>query len=73
MCTFYSETFYTSPGDYRLYILVNTGSDDHKGTHMSVYWTLIERLYDCDLEWPYDESVTVEPLNQLVDNDQTVW
>ena len=66
---FKSIPFYTSPGGCKMCIGVNAnGVGDGKGTHVSVYTTLLEGRYDDQLHWPFLGTVTYELLNQLTDD-----
>ena len=65
---FKSIPFYTSPGGYKMCIHVDVnGCRDGKGTHVSVYTTLLEGRYDDQLHWPFLGTITYELLNQLAD------
>ena len=71
---FFSDSFYTSPGGYKMCIqVVPTGDTTGKGTHVSVRAKLLEGAYDASLSWPFMGSVTFTLLNQLEDeNHQSV-
>ena len=65
---FYFKSFYTHPSGYKMSIKVYANGDgDGKGTHVSVYSTLLEGRYDNQLHWPFLGTVTYELLNQLRD------
>ena len=66
---FHSDTFYTSPGGYKMCIRVDpNGTVSGSGTHVSVYVRLLEGAYDASLSWPFMGSVTFKLLNQLADD-----
>ena len=66
---FYSEPFYTHHGGYRVVICIHANGyrESSKGTHTSVYIHLMKGKHDCDLQWPFPATVTVNLLNQLED------
>ena len=65
----HSPTFYTSPGGYKMCISVYAnGIAEGKGTHVSVYASLMKGENDNHLPWPFTGRVTFELLNQLEDN-----
>ena len=67
---FCSDSFYTSPGGYKMCIkVVPNGDGSGFGTHVSVYAKLQEGAYDASLSWPFMGSVTFMLLNQLADNN----
>ena len=67
---FYSEPFYTSPGGYKMCIVVYpNGNGDGRCTHVSVFSKLLEGPYDDTLPWPFLGSITVNLLNQLADDN----
>jgi hypothetical protein len=64
--------FYTHPNGYHmaLTVLVN----GHNGTHVSVYYCLLEGEHDAELKWPFIGEVMFTLLNQLEDgNHYTCW
>ena len=66
---FKSIPFYTSPGGYKMCIRVDAnGCGDGKGTHVSVFTTLLEGRYDDQLHRPFMGTVTYQLLNQLADD-----
>ena len=66
----YSPSFYTSPGGYKMMLCVYAnGHRRGKGTHMSCYTVLVPGEYDDELGWPFQGEVTVELLNQNVDEN----
>ena len=69
-CCFYSDSFYTGPGGYKMCILViPNGDTTGKGTHVSVRAALLEGDYDASLSWPFMRNVTFTLLNQLADDN----
>ena len=67
---FFSDSFYTSPGGYKMCILVLTnGNLSGEGTHVSVSAKLLEGAYDAILSWPFMGTVTFTILNQLEDDN----
>ena len=70
---FNSDSFYTSPGGYKMYIqVVPNGYSTGKGTHVSVYATLLEGAYDAGLSWPFVGTVKFMLLNQLEDRNHHI-
>ena len=68
---FFSDSFYTSPGGYKMCIRVDTDGDGSaSGTHVSVCAMLLEGAYDASLSWPFMGTVTFTLLNQLADDNQ---
>ena len=66
---FYSDSFYTSPGGYKMHIRVDADGDGSShGTHVSVFAYLLEGAYDAGLSWPFMGAVTFTLLNQLADD-----
>ena len=71
---FYSDSFYTSPGGYKMCIeVVPNGKKPCRGTHVSVCARLIEGAYDASLPWPFIGTVTFTLLNQLEDKKHHSW
>ena len=63
---FFSPSFYTSPGGYKMCIrVVANGDGQGQDTHISVYAVVVRGDYDDNLEWPIRGTVTVELLNHL--------
>ena len=66
----YSPGFYTSPGGYKMCLIVySNGTGEGRGTHISCYTCLMPGDYDDTLEWPFKGEVTIELLNQLEDKN----
>ena len=67
---FFSPSFYTSPGGYKMCIrVVANGDGAGQDTHISVYAVVVRGDYDDNLEWPIKGTVTVELLNHLADDN----
>ena len=59
-----SPPFYTHPRGYKLYLSVfANGRNTGKGTHVSIYVTLMRGEYDDQLKWPFKGDVVVELRN----------
>ena len=70
---FFSDSFYTSPGGYKMCItVISNGNLSAKGTHVTVYATLLEGVYDATLSWPFVGTVTFTLLNQLADDNHYI-
>ena len=70
---FKSDSFYTSPGGYKMCIQVTpNGNETGQGTHVSVYAALLEGAYDASLSWPFVATVTITLLNQLADDNHHI-
>ena len=66
---FFSDSFYTSPGGYKMCIeVVSNGHTTGSGTHVSVHARLLDGAYDASLSWPFMGTVTFT-LNQLTDKN----
>ena len=71
---FFSDSFYTSPGGYKMCIRVDAnGVGSGSGTHVSVHTRLLEGAYDASLSWPFMGTVTFTLLNQLADDNHHSW
>ncbi len=67
---YFSESFYTSPGGYNMWIRMYLNGDGScTGTHVSVFAQLLEGSYDASLSWPFLGTVTFTLLNQLSDEN----
>ena len=67
---FYSDSFYTSPGGYKMCIAVDADGDGSgSGTHVLVCEKLLEGAYDASLSLPFIGTVTYMLLNQLADDN----
>ena len=67
---FHSDSFYTSPGGYKMCIEVApNGRAAGSATHMTVHARLLEGAYDASLSWPFMGTMTLTLLNQLADNN----
>ena len=59
-----SPPFYTHPRGYKLHLSVfANGRNNGKGTHVSIYATLMRGEYDDQLKWPFEGDVVVELCN----------
>ena len=68
--TFYSDSFYTSPGDYKMCITVfASGRGSGKGQFVSVYAMLLDGPCGNDLPPAFTGAVTFHLLNQLDDQN----
>ena len=64
----YSHPFYLHPKGYKMCLKVfANGTNACKGTHVSVYLTLMRGEYDEKLKWPLQGNFKVSVLNQLAD------
>ena len=71
---FYCDSFYTSPGGYKMCINVDAnGCDSGMGTHVSVFVKLLEGAYDASLTWPFMGKMTFTLLNQLANENHHSW
>ena len=67
---YYSPPFYTHTNGYRIILKVCVnGRHATKGTHISVYVSLMRGEYDSDLDWPFLGDVIVELINWREDNN----
>ena len=70
---FYSPPFYTHREGYRMCIRVYPeGIGPAYGNHISVYAYLMRGEYDHKLLWPFQGSVTVQMLNQVVNDNHCI-
>ncbi len=60
---FYSPTFYTHPGGYKMRIKVNANNTTGVALHAEV----LEGYHDSELQWPFRGTIRYELLNQLED------
>lgn len=62
--------FYTHPQGYKMLLCVDVyGNGTGKGTHMSVFLSLLKGEFDEHLKWPFRASITVRLENQ--DDEET--
>ena len=67
---FKPHPFYTHPQGYRMQLSVSIHGDGAgKGTHMSVFLSLMKGEFDNQLKWPFRGSVTIQLLNQQADTE----
>ena len=65
-----SPPIYSSAGGYKMCFNVHpNGNGKGKGTHVSVYAYLMRGENDDHLPWPFTQTVVVELLNQLTDQN----
>ena len=70
---FCSNSFYTSPGGYKMCIqVIPNGNETFHGTYVSVHAALLEGAYDASLSWPFVATVTITLLNQLTDDNHHI-
>ena len=63
-----SPPFYTHPQGYKMCLHVDAnGSNDGKGTHISVFAFLMRGEFDDRLKWPVQGCVVIQLCNQLHD------
>ena len=66
----YSPPFFTHPQGYKMCLNVNAnGYDAGKGTHVSVYVTVMRGEHDDQLQWPFECEVIIELLNWREDKE----
>ena len=64
----FSDPVYSHFGGYKMCLKVYANGDiDGKGTHVSVYITLMRGDNDNNLKWPFKGTIKVSLLNQLED------
>ena len=64
----YSESFYTHPEGYRMYVTINAdGFQSGKCTHVSVYVSVARGKFDYSLKWPFRGNIIVKLINQKND------
>ena len=69
--SFYSPCFYTSRQGYKVCARVYLNGDGMgRGTHISVFFTVMRGRFDALLRWPFRQKVTIILLDQ--DNDEHV-
>ena len=62
--TFYSPPFYTHPQGYKMCLRVDAnGFGSGKGTHVSIFASLMRGEHDDQLQWPFEGDVIVELMN----------
>ena len=67
---YYSQSFYSHPNGYKLYLKVNAnGYGEDKGTHISIFASLMRGDYDNNLQWPFEGDIVVELLNWRENNN----
>lgn len=62
---FKPHPFYTFPEGYKMQLIVNAyGDGQGRGSHMSVFLTLLKGDFDDKLQWPFRGSVSIQILSQ---------
>ena len=65
-----SQSFYSHPNGYKLCLRVDAnGSGNGKGTHVSIFASLMKGDYDNNLQWPFEGDIVVELLNWRENNN----
>ena len=68
--SWYSSPFYSHYGGYKLCIRLDANGDGRgKGTHISLYVSLMKGEYDDRLSWPFKGEVKIVMLNWLEDKN----
>ena len=63
--SFYSPCFYTSRHGYKMCARIYLNGDGMgRGTHISVFFTVMRGQYDALLRWPFRQKVTIMLLDQ---------
>ena len=63
--SFYSPAFYTDPYGYKMCLRVYLNGDGMgKGTHISLFFVVMQGEYDALLRWPFRQKVTLFLLDQ---------
>ena len=69
----FPNPFYTHPGGYLMTLRVDAnGCGPGKGTHVSVFASILLGRYNAGLKWPFTGSIMFTLLNQLEDKNHTV-
>ena len=56
----YSQPFYTEPGGYKMCLIAYLNGDGAgKGSHLSIYFTIMKGGYDPLLKWPFAAKVSI--------------
>ena len=62
--TFKSDPFYSHAGGYKMAMLIRpSGHGEGKGTHVSLYVSLLPGEFDDQLPWPFNGRITVQVYN----------
>ena len=65
-----SESFYTHNKGYKMCLTIDpAGTDDGKGTHLSVFLCLMKGPHDDELTWPLRGKFEIQLLNQISDSE----
>ena len=66
---YYSQPFYSHQYGYKLCLKVYAnGHGKGKGTHISIFASLMRGDYDNNLQWPFEGDIVIELLNWREDN-----
>ena len=66
----HSHAFYTQKEGYRFCVeIYPNGYGSHKGSHMSLYTSIMRGPFDAKLKWPFEGSITIQVLNQVEDKN----
>ena len=69
----YSPHFYTHPNGYKMCLVVcANGTGSGRGTHLSVFVSLMQGEFDDQLKWPFQGSISVKLMNQREDRDHVI-
>ena len=69
----FSQPFYSAPGGYKLCLCVDAnGSVSAKGTHVSVFVSLMKGENDHQLQWPFEHDVLYGVLNWKRDANHVI-
>ena len=69
----YSPHFYTHPNGYKMCLVVcANGTGSGRGTHLSVFVSLMQGEFDDQLKWPFQGSISVKLVNQREDRDHVI-
>ena len=67
---YYSPPFYSHKNGYKLFLKVRAnGYGNGKGTHISIYASLMKGDYDNNLQWPFEGDIVIELLNWRENNN----
>ena len=67
---YYSPPFYSHTNGYKLCLQVYAnGCSKGKGTHISIYASLMKGDYDNNLQWPFEGDIVIELLNWRENNN----
>lgn len=65
-----SRPFYTSPRGYKLNVIMYpNGTSRGKGTHLSIYASILQGEFDDELEWPFQGNISI----QIYNYETSLW